>query len=495
MMRRPIPKQFLVARNLAVAIALVASVGPIKRALHNFAVSDALAELRLASLAPTPDYFIRLEGVKMRHYNETSMVSSATCTRVDMSQDRHTFEMNGVRDALYKGKQGEFHYEARHAIYNDLTSRLSADGNVRVRNKDMDLGSRAMEFNGNTNHLRIESQVTGKLKGGDLDVQHVDYEIDNGAYRAGPVSWKGPLALNLAQEPTDADKPSVWDIDGDGISYSGKDSQIANYTNAVATDGDVILLAPTVVHDRKTDVLTATGRIQYFSAKADLVADKCVIYRKEKRAVLTGNVLMLVKAKKDQDGKPKVEKLPSFQPLRPEQVVAAPPEKVDDKEKEKANQLRDSKTLREFPTVMCSDKIEYWYGKGSRHAVITGAPQGRQELPEGRWRHLWTHVAYYDGEKETLKLVSTKDQKDTRVKNSIGDNVVGDWMEVSTKEDDDQMTGYGFKAHFASLDDELPKDKKKSPPTDPPSGKPGDRSGDPKNPPPPKDAPGSSTGG
>jgi hypothetical protein len=125
---------------------------------------------------------------------------------------------------------------------------------------------------------------------------------------------------------------------------------------------------------------------------------------------------------------------------------------------------------------MCSAKIEYWYGKGSRRAVITGAPQGRQELPESRWRHVWTNVAYYDGENETLKLVSTKDKKDTLEKNSLGDAVTADWMEVSTKEDDDQMSGHGFAGHFASLDDEdVARKDKSDAKTDPKSKSAGDK--------------------
>ena len=62
---------------------------------------------------------------------------------------------------------------------------------------------------------------------------------------------------------------------------------------------------------RLARMLTATGRVTYFSGKTDMIADQAVIYRKEKRAVFTGHVDMLVKAKKDQDQPPKKEDIPS----------------------------------------------------------------------------------------------------------------------------------------------------------------------------------------
>jgi hypothetical protein len=219
--------------------------------------------------------------------------------------------------------------------------------------------------------------------------------------------------------------------------------------------------------------------VQYFSAKADIVSDDCVIYRKEKRAVLTGHVLMYVKPKKDEDEKPKVEPLPPFQPQTPEEAIGKPPEKVTDEEKQKANEIRDNKSVRDFPAIVVSEKTEYWYAKGARRAVITGSPQARQELSNSRWRLIWTNVGYYDGERETLKMVSSKSKHDTRMKNSLGDDVTAEWMLVSTKEDDDSMKGHDFAGSLVNLENEdVPTDKPKTPTSapaksTPPVGSPG----------------------
>ena len=53
------------------------------------------------------------------------------------------------------------------------------------------------------------------------------------------------------------------------------------WTDASATDGEVLVKAPHLERVRKTDVLTATGKVYYFGEKANLICEKAVIYRKE----------------------------------------------------------------------------------------------------------------------------------------------------------------------------------------------------------------------
>ena len=505
-------------RNLVLLGAVVIAYPRFAKRVDAFMDSDALAKMRLDDKKAAPEYAIRMEGVKMKHYDATHLITYAHADTIDLAADRHTYDLNGVHDAFYRGDKGEFRYSATHASYVDGLEILNADGKVRIVNKDFDLTTKQLNYEGRRKLLKVFAPATGTLKGGDFQASHISYDLDKGSYKAGPVHWKGKLTAEMmeiqdlhpqtsrpalktqgvkpkdkpakTQDPTDPDRPTVWDIQGDTVESSGNATQINTYTNAVATDGEIILIAPTVVHDRKTDVVTASGRVQYFSAKADLVADDAVIYRKEKRAVLTGNVLTYVKPKKDQDGKPKVEPLPSFQPLNPDQVKPDPPKVVNDREKQRANDLRDSKTVRDFPAIVVSAKVEYWYAKGSRRAVITGNPQARQELTADQWRWVWTFVAYYDGEKETLKMVSSQGVKNTRMKNSVGDDGVAEWMEVSTKEDDDSMKGSKFEGNMVDVSDDPDTARNKSnpppaggppPATPPPATPPGS---DPKKPPP-----------
>ena len=235
----------------------------------------------------------------------------------------------------------------------------------------------------------------------------------------------------------------------------------------------MIVVAPTVQVNQKTDVLTASGGIDYYSGKADIKADSCVVYRKEKRVVLSGHVFMYVKPKAQEDDPPKIEKLPDFKAVTYDQVVATNGNKPlsKDEQKTKEDEIRSSKNFREFPLVVVSSQIEYWYGKGSRHAVITGTPQGRQALKDDEWRHVWAQKALYDGELETLKLLSTDKKPEALMKNSLGDHMRAEWILVSTKEDDDSIEGNNADGSLYISDDEIPKNDKKqtSPPPPPPT--------------------------
>ena len=200
---------------------------------------------------------MRLEGVRMKHYDAKGLVSYAHADIVDVASDRHRFDMQGVHDGLYRGDQGEFRYSATHASYTDYTSHMVADGLVRVRNKDLDVSSHEVVYDGQKHDLRVKSVIQGTLKHGNIVAKNIDYRLDTGAYQAGPVRWKGlllaamPEARELPQEVVgqDEQKPTVWEIQGDTVDFSGKTSQIATYTNAVATDGEIILIAPKVSHD------------------------------------------------------------------------------------------------------------------------------------------------------------------------------------------------------------------------------------------------------
>jgi hypothetical protein len=86
----------------------------------------------------------------------------------------------------------------------------------------------------------------------------------------------------------------------------------------------------------------------------------------------------------------------------------------------------------------------------------------------GRWRAVWTATAFYDGEKDLLKLVSPDGHKTTRVKTSLGDDLICNWFEISTKEDDDAWQAFGAEGVVYPDDEDIPKAKpdpnKKPPP-------------------------------
>ncbi len=455
-------KRIQALRNVALGAVFIAAIPAAYNYIKVFISGDPFkAMFAKASSDVDESIGIRMDGVDLRDYKGAKLVSSAHARRIDIRKDRQGVNLYDVTSGVYNGTKGRFTYNAKVAIWNLLSKQVTVNKNVDVQNKDFDLHARGLVYDDRLGVMKISGWVTGKLYKGDLEANLVRYNMDSGAAEAGPVTWKGEVDLGK-QEDTDV-KPRRWEVKGAHMKSLGSDSDTYIYDKATAQDGELIVVAPIVEQNRKTDVLTAKGGIEYYSAKADILADKCVIYRKEKRTVLIGHVIMFMKPKSQENDPPKIEKLPDFKPVTPEQVVAKHASKPVDKDAQKSmeDEIRSSKNLRDFPMVVVSDKVEYWYAKGNRHATITGNPQGRQTLKADEWRHLWSHEAYYDGQKETLKLVSTASKKDTLMKNSLGDAFFAVDMLVSTKENDDQMDMSEPEGAFIASDDEIPRDDKK----------------------------------
>ncbi|HVL40330.1 MAG TPA: hypothetical protein VM328_13150, partial [Fimbriimonadaceae bacterium] len=202
------------------------------------------------------------------------------------------------------------------------------------------------------------------------------------------------------------------------------------------------------------DVLVAHGPVKYYSAKANIVCNRATIYRRERRAMLTGAVDMLLKPEDQQ--KLEVVEIPPFKPVVPEDIAKNRPPAPVGQDRSLDQEVRDTSTVRRYPVAVTANQIEYWYGRGQRRAIITGQPQARQELPGGRWRYAWAHRATYDGEKEILRMISSDGKKDTRVKTSVGDDIVATWFEMSTKEGEDQWSASGLEGDVYPDDDDIP---------------------------------------
>lgn len=467
--------------NLLLLSAAIAVAPTGIRKLRVYLGQDAFADLKKP--ASTEPVGIRMEGVRFRQYSGMKLITYADAKRIDVSRDRRNTKMFGIRDGLYRDGDRVFRYQANHADWDSSWKILKVSGGVRVTNADLNLRAEGVKFESRKKQLTAFGNIKGTVAKGDFVGMNLLYNTKSEAYSIGPVSWTGKLPAKLIQDAPDGVKQRVWNFKAEKTESPGnKKPRINKYFDAIATDGEVIVIAAKIEHNRETDEILATGdekspRVQYFSAKSNMIANRALVYRKERRAIFTGDVIMLVKPKKDQNEKPKVEPLPAYQPMVPDQVKAEPGKlkaKPKEQQEKTGDDLRSTKNLRDFPLVMASAKIEYWYAKGSRRAVITGDPQGRQELPESEWRHLWTNVAFYDGELETLKLVSTQGRKDTRMKNSIGDDVVATWLLMSTNEEDERFTGAQIEGDFADLGNaDDPRNETKTPPTTPPGGLPG----------------------
>lgn len=424
-------------------------------------LGDPFAGYRPKPNALGGDIGIQLKDVRFRHYSGKDLVAEGNVGQVNVRKDRQNLEFLNIKNGVYRANKGTIHYQADAGSYESVVQMLTVNTGAKVWNKDISLVAPTLIYDARKHRLQAKGTTVGRFFGGNVTAKGVEYNLEENTYSIGPATWVG-YARNALQD-TPIESKSEWRFKTDGL--TSVKNGIETWNNAEATDGDIIVKAPKIVRDTKTDAVTATGPVYYYSADANLVCDKCFIYRKEKRAVLVGNVRMLIKP----DSQPQVEvvEIPPFRPMVPDEVSKtrppAPP--VESPNKELDNEVNSPKTRRKYPIVILAAKIEYWYKKGARRAIISGSPQARQELQGGRWRAVWTTTAYYDGEKELLKLASVEGKKTTRVKTSTGNDIQCNWLELSTKDDDDSWSAFGAVGVLKpDDDDEIPPTQGKAPP-------------------------------
>ncbi|MBN9502952.1 MAG: hypothetical protein BGO01_21130 [Armatimonadetes bacterium 55-13] len=416
---------------------------------------DPLSPYRRDRAEGIEEQGIRMEDVHLVQYSGDKKVAEARVDQVFIPRDRRQYRMAGIRSGTYFPESGKpVQFSAPRAIWTSTYRRLNAEQGVRIWNPDMDIKTANFRIDGRNETLYAPGKISGVLYNGQVTATNLLYNVKTEVGTVGPSQWDGNLAVSL-QDDGKA-QPKRWKFNSENGTINIK-GDIRTWRKGTATDGEVIIRADVIEHNNKTDVVTATGHVQYFSASTNLACDKVVAYRKEKRAILTGAVDMLVKPK-DQQTKAEIVEIPPFRPIVPKDISEgrpdAPPAERDPQQKKLDQDVQDPKTLRKYPIAITASKIEYWYGKGNRHAVITGEPQARQELPGGRWRHLWAFEAFYDGEKETLRMASRPGKADTRLQSSLGDNAVAEEVTVSTKEDDEDLEAKGAKGEFYGTSDD-----------------------------------------
>lgn len=416
-----------------------------------FILSDPLARYRQSTARVDTRPAIELKNVSFRQYSGSKFVSRATIDQVSVTADRQVFNLKGIKDGEYHTAENkQFQYNAALGVWNQVSQSLSGRDGVQVRNPDLNLTSSSFEYNRRTGLLHVPNNVTGKLFDGDAVAMNLFYEVGTGAFEIGPISWVGSLKQD--QELPAARTNQRWTIKASGASRPPGDVEI--WRNAEATDGEVIVKADRIERNVKTDVIVATGNVRHFDKDANLICDKVTVYRKEKRAVLEGTVSMLIKP--EEGAKLEVVEIQPLRPVVPESLAATRPRAPErsEQEKQQDDEVRSADSKRKYPVAVLAGRVEYWYARGQKRAVITGNPQARQDMTTGRWRQAWCTRAVYDGEKETLRMESAQGQKDTRVKTSLGDDLRATWFLISTKRNEDAWEAEGLEGEVYPDDEE-----------------------------------------
>lgn len=133
---------------------------------------------------------------------------------------------------------------------------------------------------------------------------------------------------------------------------------IGVYTNATITDGSTVIHCAKAILHRKDHILDVTGNVTISNPQADVSGDNGTVdYTTQARtATLSGNVVMTIKPKKENETKAK-QPTPS-------------------------SGSNDNARIRNYPLEVHCDKIVYEYGKDKKHALLTGDFHIIQKLPD-----------------------------------------------------------------------------------------------------------------
>jgi hypothetical protein len=422
-----------VLRNTGLTAALLVGGAFGYRPLVRLVTADPFKHLRTGE---TSGVGIKMPDVHLWEYDGDRLIAEAQVDEIDVRQDRQFFDLSRVYNGVYYGDKGNIDFSADSATWNAAALTLDVTSGAHVKSKDMDIRMPSFVFDDRASLLTVPGEIKGRLMDGDASAANLRYAVGTGSIHAGPISWTGMVRTPIQG---DQDPKSKWHFKADDLDHE-KDKEV--WKNAEATDGDIVVKAPEIDRDPRTDVITAIGDVLYFSAKADMACDKAVIYRKEKRAVMTGHVRMMIKPKDQMEHPVETEVKAPVVPVVPAAVAKdrpkAQPDETDE-QKQAEDEVRSGNTTRRYPIAVKADAVEYWYGKGNRHAIINGSPEAHQDLQPGFWRNITAMKGLYDGEKEELTLQSSKDGvAEVHMTTSIGDDVLCGGIIASTKEDEDR---------------------------------------------------------
>jgi len=385
-----------------------------------------------------------MDDVDIKVYNGSDKLVSLHADKIEVRRDKVFMDLLNVSDGkIYeKGKPTAF-FAAMNAEYDMSNERLVVDRGASLKSTTYDLNAPNLHLDVKTKTVEAKKGIKGTFEGGKLAADFLKLNFGGRTSSAKNVSWKGAAKLPTTQQVRDLQ------IRSREVEYTA-DPDIQVYHDAEASDRDSLMRTKKLTWNRDTDTITMEGACEYYGPEAILVAPKVVVFRKEKRAVATGDVRLLVKPER-QKGVVPPSAVPPAQPVLPEGLRQPPvqgPREIDE-------ELRSGKTARKYPVVVTCEKVEYTYAKGRKQAIITGSPRARQQMRAGSWREITGPKAIYEEEKEILTILSTDGGRDVRMKNSAGDDLMAQKLVISTTEGKEKMTGTLIEGVMKVRDDEL----------------------------------------
>lgn len=380
-----------------------------------------------------------MRNVDVAVWDKGRLVVQFSAAQIDARKDQQFLRLALLRDGkVYDKGEQRASFTAGLATYESSTGVFEVAGAPKVWDDKVSIQAPRLTIDRNREEVRAASGVTGTYGGGTFRAANVFFTYRDKRLEAEDVEWSGPLEVPVQGSATG--KTDVT-IRGDKLEIlSNPDRTI--YYDAEMAGKEFLVRATKITREMDTDIIVAEGDVEYHGPDAVFQAPKVTIYNKEKRAIATGAVRLLIKPEKDQ-GKVTPAELPPAQPELPAALKqgegAVDPAK--EAQRQSDEEVRSAKNLRYYPVMVTCSKIEYFYRKGSRKAIVTGSPKARQELKAGTWREITAHRAVYEEEADLLTLFSEGDGQGVRMTNSAGDDLVAETITVSTVEGSERLTG------------------------------------------------------
>lgn len=451
----------------------LASLAALVFFLRDFLQLDPLAFYKKKLDNRSNRILIELKDAHFKTYENDFMLACADVKEISVTRDRSELILNNIRNGGIYSHRGMVGFAARKGTWYRGARKLVAEQGAHLKNESMDLDVSNFEYSESQDLLLVPGSMKGVLFEGEVVAENLAYKPKAKSFEIGPVTWQGNPDVvenkledqpeNTIKKPQLLPSPKIdvvnqipkpkanankdserkrWTIKAKSGSRPPGDMEIWN--QAEATDGEIVLFADRIERNVKTDIVVATGNIRYYGEEVNMTCQKATLYRNEKRALLEGNVNAYIKPK--ENSKLEVVELEPLRPIVPDEIVKTrPPAPAKGSEDKKYDdELKSIESKRKYPITVIAQRIEYWYQKGERRANISGSPQARQEFPGERWRQVWSHTAFYDGEAENLKLMSRPGKKDVRTRTSLGDDLIATWFQTSTNENEESWEGEGI---------------------------------------------------
>lgn len=356
---------------------------------------------------------VRFTDTEVRARQLNQLLWRMKVKRADLSRDRQRWLIDGVQEAvLYDNGKPAWRLTAAQAVY-EGASRFLQVADARLYGNPVQITCSQATWRDQTRELQCMGIIRGSLRDGEFTAQALRYR--GGEKRL--VAEGVRLVMHTSLEPiaflqTEPPKQNASDkqtktrrVEVEFKRLEEQQGKTRIGEGLVIRDGDTVMTADRAEQDIEAQVIHATGNLRVTDPRVELSADRLTIELKEKRAILEGNVQILVKPKESQ------------------QANAQPT----------SEETRSLKTEMREPVQITCDRAENLYQK--KIITLTGNLKMVQLLKEnGKTRTLTAQKAIYNSRTEQVQLVGDVHGVDEK-----GQELTAPEILVSVKEGDEWL--------------------------------------------------------